>query len=56
MIAIINRGPTDNTTDERVYEVKINHELICEFKHNRSDGLAVCLEKAAKAVKEGCDE
>ena len=48
MIAIINRGKKGKL---RRYEVKINEEHICEFTHKRSDGLAVCLEKAAKAVR-----
>lgn len=53
MIAIINRGPqTDDPGGERNYEVKINHKSIAKFKHYRRDGLAVCLEKAAMAVRE----
>jgi len=32
------------------YNVQINNELICTFTHKRSDGLAVCLEKASKEV------
>ena len=34
----------------RNYEVRINCKLITSFEHTRSDGLAVCLFKAAKAV------
>jgi hypothetical protein len=35
----------------RDYEVKINSSVICRFRHKREDGLAVCLQKAALAVK-----
>ena len=34
------------------YQVKINSHLVCEYYHDRNDGLAVCLEKAARAVRE----
>jgi len=32
------------------YQLKINTMLITEFTHKRSDGLAVCLRKAADAA------
>jgi len=32
------------------YQLKINTMLIAEFTHLRSDGLAVCLRKAADAA------
>ena len=32
------------------YQLKINAMLITEFTHLRSDGLAVCLRKAADAA------
>lgn len=54
MIAIVNQGyswTNQKHDDECYYHVKINQEFICEFKHNRGDGLAVCLDKAAKAVR-----
>lgn len=52
-IHIINRGPqTEDPGGERNYDVKINHKHIVSFKHCRRDGLAVCLERAAKAVRE----
>jgi hypothetical protein len=53
MIAIINMGYTytGQKEDECLYWVQINHDFICEFKHVRADGLAKCLERAAKAVK-----
>ena len=52
MIAIINTGSSRNSSapDERIYELKINHEIITTFKHKRNDGLAVCLQKASEAV------
>ena len=34
------------------YQIKINAMLITEFTHKRSDGLAVCLRKAAAAVED----
>lgn len=53
MIAIINKGPhTKDLGGERNYEVRINDELICTFKHKRIGGLAACLMAAAKAVEE----
>lgn len=52
MIAIVNIGPQDNDSGGwRDYEVRINHEVIVRFRHERRDGLAVCLMKAAKAVE-----
>ena len=53
VIAIVNKGPFDdpNPGGERNYEVRINNEVICHFKHKRSDGLEKCLLKAAEAVK-----
>ena len=48
MIAIINRGgPEDGVC---TYSVGINKRVLTTFKHNRKDGLAVCLRKAADAV------
>jgi hypothetical protein len=52
MIAIINKGPhTNDIGGERNYEVRINNKVICTFKHKRTNGLAVCLMEAAKAVE-----
>lgn len=52
MIAIVNIGPkTDDPMGERNYEVRINEEVICYFKHNRSDGLESCMYRAAEAVR-----
>jgi len=56
MIAIVNMGATEEggMSDPgglRTYEVRINQQVVCQFKHKRIDGLAVCLEKAAKAVR-----
>ena len=55
MIAIINCGPVGSYKDIdglHTYTVGINCEVIADFEHVRSDGLAVCLEKAAAAVRE----
>jgi len=32
------------------YQLRINQKVICEFEHNRENGLAVCLRKGADAV------
>ena len=37
---------------EHDYKLEISNKIICKFKHVRSEGLAVCLEKAAQAVRE----
>lgn len=29
---------------------------ICTFRHNREDGMAICLEKASKAVQKSRDQ
>ena len=51
MISIVNVGPiTNDVGGERNYEVHIDEDLICTFKHTRSDGLAICLSRASKAV------
>jgi len=35
----------------QVYEVRVNREVIAPFLHSYTDGLAVCLRKAAEAVE-----
>jgi hypothetical protein len=32
------------------YEVRINERVICNFKHNRPDGLSKCLSEASRTV------
>ena len=53
MIAIVNMGPHDDkdAMGVRTYEVRINADVICTFKHRRSDGLGRCLLEASKAVE-----
>ncbi len=51
MIAIINVGKIKNRKKWK-YRVQINNKLVTTFYHNREDRLSVCLEKAAKAVRE----
>ena len=53
MIAIVNVSPDDAPNEgENKYEVRINSQVICEFKHDRKvDGLAQCLRDAADAVE-----
>lgn len=49
MIAIRNIS-TGSPFGWQDYEVRINHELICTFRHKREEGLAVCLKMASAAV------
>jgi len=50
-IIITNKGqaPGENETT-RIYHISDNNGLIAEFTHDREDGLAECLRKAADAV------
>ena len=50
MIAIVNVGRKDGE-EKTQYELRINREVIATFEHLRADGLAVCLEEAAKAAR-----
>jgi hypothetical protein len=52
MIAIINVAMHPAPSGPHPYEVRVNRELITTFVHNREDGLAMCLRRAADA----CDE
>lgn len=49
MIKIVNNGGDEQGIC--VYRIQIDNQHICEFKHNRHDGLADCLQKAADAVE-----
>lgn len=49
MIKIINLNP-ELPGKKSTYKVFINSDLICEFKHDRADGLGKCLITAGKAV------
>ncbi len=54
MIAIVNKGPIDNKQDQTGwynYNIYLNKELITCFVHKRSDMMAVCLDKAAMAIR-----
>lgn len=53
MIAIVNVGGGDgqDIMGIRNYEVRINRDVVATFQHRRSDGIAVCLKKAANAVE-----
>ena len=50
MIAIVNVSETYGEGIQ-VYEVRINRRVITRFYHVYTDGLAVCLRKAAEAVE-----
>ena len=56
MISITNKGPFNDRDPEgwRDYEIKINNDIIATFRHIRSDGLFVCLEKASEAAAMNC--
>lgn len=49
MINIINDGESEQGIC--TYRIQIDKQHICKFEHNRSDGLAVCLQKATDAVE-----
>jgi len=49
MIAIINQGKKDKKGGT-LYHLKINHEFICDFWHDRSEGIPACLIDAARMV------
>ena len=34
------------------YELRINRDTVAEFTHDRRNGLAICLMRAAEAVQE----
>lgn len=53
VITIQNIGPHDDPDRGgwRDYEVRINSDVICRFRHKRSDGLARCLARAAMTVE-----
>lgn len=52
MIRIVNKGPViaGSDTDLCNYDVLINEDLICSFRHRRSEGLSACLRLASDAV------
>lgn len=49
IITNIDKHPRETGSHE--YVVKINRDTICYFTHNREDGLATCLRRAANAVQ-----
>jgi hypothetical protein len=53
VIAIVNVGPHDDPDKLgwRTYEVRINSDVVCTFRHRRADGLGRCLLEASKAVE-----
>ena len=56
MIGIINSGKNPYPTGIHSYRVQINDQVICHFTHLREEGLAECLEQAAKAVRKAQHE
>lgn len=53
MIAITNTSKKISEKGMQDYEVSINRmQPIAKFKHRRSDGLAMCLLLASKAVRD----
>jgi hypothetical protein len=53
-MSIIIQNITDVPTSvgSNKYQVRINQKVIAEYYHNREDGLAECLRKAATAVEQ----
>ncbi|MFT5730885.1 MAG: hypothetical protein ACI8PB_005075 [Desulforhopalus sp.] len=49
MIRITNEG--GDIEGICIYRVQVGKQHICKFEHNRLDGLADCLQKAAEAVE-----
>ena len=49
MIRITNEG--GDIKGICTYRVQVGKQHICKFEHNRLDGLADCLQKAAAAVE-----
>ncbi len=50
MIVINNIDKNPRNIGPHQYVLRINAKEICSFSHNREDGLATCLRKAANAV------
>ena len=51
VITITNVTPALPLTTAHTYAIKIKGVVIAMFQHNRCDGLATCLRKAADAVE-----
>lgn len=51
MIAIVNVSKNSSEFGVHEYELRINARVIAKFEHVREEGLAVCLQKAAKAAE-----
>jgi len=49
MIAIVNITKNPKPTGRCRYSLRINEKELCQFWHNREDGLATCLQKARDA-------
>lgn len=50
MLGIVNQDKK-NEKGETLYTLQINHHVLTQFYHKRSEGLSVCLEKAMKAAE-----
>lgn len=53
-MSVIIQNITDVPTSHgpNKYQLRINHKVIAEYYHNREDGLAECLRKAAIAAED----
>lgn len=49
MITILQAG--EDTHEHNIFSVKLGDQQICKFKHDKIQGLADCLQKAADAVE-----
>jgi hypothetical protein len=51
VITITNVTPALPLTIPHTYAIKISGTVLAMFQHNRCDGLATCLRKAAEAIE-----
>ena len=49
MVAIVNITRPPTAVGENLYELRINHNPLVQFTHNREERLSVLLRKAADA-------
>lgn len=50
MIQIVNVSAEFDAFGRQTYELRVNRDVVATFEHDRKDGLAECLRKAAGAV------
>ena len=55
-VIITNISDHNDTYGENDYVVRINHQTVATFKHERRKGLAACLRAAAEAVEQSSED